>query len=206
MSQFFSIHPDNPQPRLIREAAKIMEEGGVVIFPTDAAYVMGCRLGDHDAVERIRRLRDLSEAHYFTLVCRDLSELGTYAIVNNKDFRILKAHTPGPYTFILKATQEVPKRLLQPKRRTIGMRVPDNHIVQALLWERMEPLMAVSLFAATETAYFSDVHEIEEKWGSWVDLIIDGGVTGRVPTTVIDLTGEFPIVVRQGKGDASFLE
>jgi len=205
MSQFFVIHPDNPQARLVREAAKIIQEGGVVIYPTDAAYVIGCRLGDRDAQERIRQLRHLSEAHFFTLVCRDLSELGTYAIVDNAAFKILKTHTPGPYTFILKATRDVPKRLLQEKRNTIGMRVPDNRIVKALLTELGEPLMSVSLISAAETVFFSEAAEIVDRYGSRVDLVIDGGMAGIVPTTVIDLSKGFPELVRVGKGDATFL-
>ena len=200
MSQFFSIHPETPQPRLIREAAHIIRQGGVVIYPTDAAYALGCQLGDKDAQDRIRQLRDLSESHYFTLVCRDLSELGTYAMVDNHAFRVLKAHTPGPYTFILPATREVPKRLLQPKRRTIGLRVPDNAIVKALLTELGEPLMSVSLLSSQETTFFSEAQEMVELYGSRVDLVIDGGATGMEPTTVVDLSAAVPVVVRAGKG------
>jgi tRNA threonylcarbamoyl adenosine modification protein (Sua5/YciO/YrdC/YwlC family) len=201
MSQFFVIHPDNPQPRLIREAAKIIQQGGVIVYPTDSAYAIGCQLANKDALERIRRLRQLDDNHNFTLVCRDLSELSTYASVDNSVFRLLKAHTPGPYTFVLSATREVPKRLLHPKRKTIGMRVPDNRIVQALLRELNEPLMSVSLMLPEQEYPFVDAQDIYETLGDRVDLVIDGGPCSATPTTVIDLVEGSPNVLRIGKGN-----
>ena len=204
MSQFFIIHPDNPQPRLIREAIKLIRQGGVVVYPTDSAYAIGCQLADKNALERIRQLRQLDEKHNFTLICRDLSELSTYAMVSNSVFRFLKAHTPGPYTFILQATREVPKRLLHPKRNTIGIRVPDNKIVQALLSELNEPLMSLSLVLPDQVYPFIDAHEIYDTLSKRVDLIIDGGPCGVTPTTVVDLVNEVPQVVRAGKGDVQF--
>lgn len=204
MSQFFIIHPDNPQPRLIREAVKLIQQGGVLVYPTDSAYAIGCQLADKNALERIRRLRQLDEKHNFTLVCRDLSELSTYAMVSNSVFRFLKAHTPGPYTFILQATREVPKRLLHPKRNTIGIRVPDNKIVQALLSELNEPLMSLSLVLPDQEYPFIDAHEIYDALSKQVDLIIDGGPCGATSTTIVDLVNEVPEVVRVGKGDVQF--
>ncbi len=201
MSQFFVIHPDNPQPRLIREAAKIIQQGGVIVYPTDSAYAIGCQLANKDALERIRRLRQLDEKHNFTLVCRDLSELSTYATVDNSVFRLLKAHTPGPYTFVLPATREVPKRLLHPKRKTIGMRVPDSRIVQALLSELNEPLMSVSLMLPEQEYPFVDAEDIYQTLGERVDLVIDGGPCSVTPTTVIDLVDGSPAILRVGKGD-----
>jgi tRNA threonylcarbamoyl adenosine modification protein (Sua5/YciO/YrdC/YwlC family) len=201
MSQFFVIHPDNPQVRLIREAVKIIKDGGVIVYPTDSAYAIGCQLANKEALERIRKLRQLDEKHNFTLVCRDLSELSTYATVDNAVFRLLKAHTPGPYTFILKATREVPKRLLHSKRQTIGMRVPDNKIVQALLSELNEPLMSVSLVLPDQEYPFADAQDIYDVLNKHVDLIIDGGPCSVTPTTVIDLMEDVPQVLRKGKGD-----
>ncbi len=201
MSQYFIIHPDNPQARLIREAAKLIQQGAVVIYPTDSAYAIGCQLANKNALERIRQLRQLDEKHNFTLVCRDLSELSTYAMVNNPVFRFLKAHSPGPYTFILKATREVPKRLLHPKRDTIGIRVPDNKIVQALLTELNEPLMSISLVLPDQEYPFVDGREIYDALSKQVDLIIDGGPCAVTPTTVVDLVDEVPQIVRPGKGD-----
>jgi tRNA threonylcarbamoyl adenosine modification protein (Sua5/YciO/YrdC/YwlC family) len=201
MSQFFVIHPDNPQTRLIKQAATIVQEGGVIVYPTDSAYAIGCQLANKDALERIRKLRQLDEQHNFTLVCRDLSELSTYAIVNNPSFRLLKAHTPGPYTFILNATREVPRRLLQPKRNTIGLRVPDSKIVQALLQELNEPLMSVTLALPEQEYPFIDAQDIYETLAKRVDLVIDGGPCGMTPTTVIDLVGDAPVILRVGKGD-----
>lgn len=204
MSQYFIIHPDNPQVRLIREAVKIIKEGGVIVYPTDSAYAIGCQLANKEALERIRRLRQLNEEHYFTLICRDLSELSTYAIVDNSVFRLLKAHTPGPYTFILKATREVPKRLLQSKRHTIGMRVPDNKIVKALLSELNEPLMSLSLVLPDQEYPLADARDIHDLLKNQVDLVIDGGPCSITPTTVVDLLEGVPNVLRIGKGDVSF--
>ncbi len=201
MSQFFVIHPENPQARLIREAVKIIRAGGVVIYPTDSAYAIGCQLANKEALERIRQLRQLDEQHNFTLICRDLSEISTYALVSNPAFRILKAHTPGPYTFILKATREVPKRLLHPKRQTIGVRVPDSKIIQDLLAELNEPLMSVSLVLPDQEFPFADARDIYDVLNKQVDLIIDGGPCTLTPTTVIDMTEDTPQVLRVGKGD-----
>ncbi len=203
MSQFFAIHPDNPQPRLIKQAAKIVQDGGVIVYPTDSAYALGCQLANKDAVERIRQIRQLTDKHNFTLVCRDLSEISTYAIVDNAAFRLLKAHTPGPYTFILRATSEVPRRLLHPKRNTIGLRVPDSKIVRALLDELDEPLMSVTLALPDQEFPFVDAQDIYESLQHRVDLVIDGGACGMTPTTVVDLMQEIPTILRVGKGDPS---
>jgi tRNA threonylcarbamoyl adenosine modification protein (Sua5/YciO/YrdC/YwlC family) len=205
MSQFFIIHPENPQPRLIKHAAQIVKDGGVIVYPTDSAYAIGCQLANKDALERIRQIRQLDEKHNFTLVCRDLSELSTYAVVDNAAFRMLKAHTPGPYTFILNATKEVPRRLLQPKRNTIGLRVPSSKIVQALLQELNEPLMSITLVLPEQEFPFVDAEDIYESLGKRVDLVIDGGPCGMTPTTVVDLVEGSPKVVRVGKGDVKSL-
>lgn len=201
MSQFFVIHPDNPQLRLIREAVKIIQDGGVIVYPTDSGYAIGCQLANKDALERIRQLRQLDEKHNFTLVCKDLSELSTYALVDNTVFRLIKSHIPGPYTFVLPATKEVPRRLLHPKRNTIGMRVPNSHIVQMLLTELGEPLMSVSLMLPEQEYPFVDAHDIYDALGNRVDLVIDGGPCGMTPTTVVDLVDETPKILRVGKGD-----
>ena len=203
MSQFFQIHPDNPQVRLIKQAVDIIRRGGVIAYPTDSAYALGCQLGDKAALERIRRIRKLDDNHNFTLVCRDLSELGTYARVDNAAFRLIRNCTPGPYTFILKATDEVPRRLLHPKRRTIGLRVPDNRIAQALLEALGEPLMSVTLILPGDELPLTEPFDIRERLEHEVDLVIDGGVIGAEPTTVIDLADDIPVVVRQGRGDSS---
>jgi tRNA threonylcarbamoyl adenosine modification protein (Sua5/YciO/YrdC/YwlC family) len=205
MAQFFQIHPENPQHRLILQAADIIRRGGVVVYPTDSAYALGCHIGDKDALERIRALRKLDKNHNFTLMCRDLSELATYARVNNQAFRLLKNHTPGAYTFILEATADVPRRLLHPKRKTIGLRVPDNAIALALLEELGEPLMTSSLLLPGEEYAMTDPYEIRDTLQHHVDLVIDGGYCGLEPTTVVDLTEETPQLVRQGKGDFSIL-
>lgn len=206
MSQFFQIHPQNPQPRLIRQAVEIIRAGGVIAYPTDSAYALGCRLGDKGALERIRRIRRLDDNHNFTLVCRDLSELGTYARVDNSAFRLIRNHTPGPYTFILKATDEVPRRLLHPKRRTIGLRVPDNRIALALLEELGEPLMSVTLILPGEPLPLTDPEDIRERLEHDLDLVIDGGVSGPEPTSVIDLADATPVVVRRGLGAVDTFE
>lgn len=203
MSQFFQIHPDNPQVRLIKQAVEIVHRGGVIAYPTDSAYALGCHLGDKAALERIRRIRKLDDGHNFTLVCRDLSELGTYARVDNTAFRLIRAHTPGPYTFILKATDEVPRRLLHPKRRTIGLRVPENRIALDLLEALGEPLMSVTLILPGDELPLTDPFEIRERLEHDVDLVIDGGVCGAEPTTVIDLADDTAVVLRQGRGDSS---
>jgi tRNA threonylcarbamoyl adenosine modification protein (Sua5/YciO/YrdC/YwlC family) len=201
VSQFFSIHPDNPQPRLIRQAADIIRAGGVIAYPTDSAYALGCHLGDKNALERIRRLRQLDDKHNFTLVCRDLSELGVYAKVDNVVFRLLKANTPGPYTFILNATTEVPRRLLHPKRRTIGLRIPDHQITLALLEALGEPMMSVTLMLPGDDLPLNDPQDINERLGKQLDLIIDGGACNLEPTTVVSLENGDVEVLRVGLGD-----
>ena len=201
MSQFFAIHPETPQLRLVRQAVEILRGGGVTAYPTDSAYALGCRLGDKRALECIRRIRKLDDHHNFTLVCPDLSVLGTYAKVDNSAFRILKASTPGPFTFILTATSEVPKRLQHPKRKTIGIRVPDSPIVKALLDELGEPLMSVTLIMPNDEYPLSDPHDIRQIMERHVDAIIDGGYCGIEPTTVIDMTDLNPEILRQGMGD-----
>lgn len=201
MSQFFQIHPDNPQARLVKQAVDIIRSGGVVVYPTDSAYALGCHIGDKRAVDRIRRIRQLDDKHNFTLVCRDLSEIATFANVDNVNYRLLKAATPGPYTFILQATAEVPRRLLQQKRKTIGLRVPENAIARALLDELNEPLMSVTLIMPNDSDPLIDPYEIRALLEHEVDLIIDGGFCGLEMTTVIDLADETPSLVRQGKGD-----
>lgn len=206
MSQFFQIHPDNPQGRLISQAAEIVNKGGVIVYPTDSAYALGCHIGDKDAIERIRRIRDLEDKHNFTLVCRDLSELATYAKVDNTLYRILKHQTPGPYTFILCGTREVPRKLLHPKRRTIGLRVPDNKIALALLEALDGPMMSVTMQLPDDEYPLIDPYEIREILEHQLDLVIDGGYCGMEVTTVVDLSGDNPLIIREGKGDiAPFL-
>lgn len=201
MSQFFAIHPDNPQARLLRQAAQIIEEGGLIVYPTDSGYALGCKLGNKSALERIRLLRQLDKNHNMTLVCRDLSQLGTYAKVSNPIFRLLKAFTPGAYTFILNATHEVPRLMLHPKRKTLGLRVPENAITLALLECLDAPLMSSTLILPGASAPLSQPEAIRDVLGERIDLIIDGGDCGHEPTTVVDLTGEFPLVIREGKGN-----
>lgn len=203
MSQFFQIHPDNPQARLIRQATDIIREGGVVVYPTDSAYALGCQIGDKAALDRIRRIRRLDAGHNFTLVCRDLSELATFARVDNTVYRLIRNNTPGPYTFILRATSEVPRRLLHPKRKTVGLRVPDNAITQALLGDLGEPIMSVTLILPGEDLPLIDPYDIRDTLQHDVDLVIDGGFCGMEATTVIDLYDEVPIILRAGKGDTS---
>lgn len=203
MSQFFQIHPENPQRRLILQAVEILRAGGVIVYPTDCAYALGCHIGDKSALERIKKIRKLDDKHNFTLVCRDLSEIATYAKVDNQAYRLLKAHTPGAYTFILKATTEVPRRLLHPKRRTIGLRVPNNKIVQDLLAELGEPLMSTSLIMPNEVEPLTDPYEIRDLLQHDLDLVIDGGYCGMEATTVINLLEEQPEIVREGAGDTS---
>ncbi len=200
MSQFFEIHPDNPQKRLIYQAVEIIRDGGVVIYPTDSSYAIGCHLGEKSAMERIRRIRKVGDKHHFTLVCSDLSEIATYAKVNNSDYRMLKSLTPGPYTFLLKATHEVPRRLMHPKRRVIGIRVVDNPIVRAMLEELGQPIMSSTLIMPDKDMPETDAERIREKLEHDVDLIIDGGNCGLEPTTVINMVDGSPFVSRQGKG------
>ncbi|AHE67316.1 L-threonylcarbamoyladenylate synthase [Legionella oakridgensis] len=201
MSQIFAIHPDNPQSRLLRQAATIIEEGGLIVYPTDSGYALGCALGNKSALERIRHLRQLDKHHNMTLVCRDLSQLGTYAKVSNAIFRLLKAFTPGSYTFILNATSEVPRLMLHPKRKTLGLRVPENVITLSLLETLDAPLMSSTLILPGAAAPLSEPEAIRDLLGNQVDLIIDGGNCSQQPTTVIDLTGDYPVIVREGKGD-----
>ncbi|ALZ84824.1 MULTISPECIES: L-threonylcarbamoyladenylate synthase [Pseudomonas] len=201
MSQFIEIHPQNPQPRLIRQAVEIIQSGGVIAYPTDSSYALGCRIGEKSAVERIRRIRQLDDKHNFTLVCCDLSELGIYAKVDTSAFRLLKAYTPGPYTFILNATREVPRMLLHPKRRTIGVRVPQHPITLALLEALGEPLMSVSLILPGDEDALGDAWEIRERLDHFVDLVIEGGPGGLQPSTVISLADDEPEVIRVGAGD-----
>ena len=201
MSQYFQIHPETPQPRLVRQAVDLLRGGAVVVYPTDTCYALGCAIGDKQAIDRIRAIRRLDDRHNFTLVCRDLSEIGTYARVDNTVYRLLKAFTPGPYTFLLPATREVPRRLQHPKRKTIGIRVPDNAVVQALLAELGEPLMSTTMQLPEEDLPMSDPVEIRERLERQVDLVIDGGMGGMEPTTVVDLVSGAPEVLRRGAGD-----
>lgn len=201
MSQFFVVHPENPQPRLIRQAAAIVRDGGVLIYPTDSCYAIGCQLGDKDALQRIRQIRQLDDQHHFTLVCRDLAEIATYAKVDNRMFRLLKATTPGSYTFLLQGTREVPRRLLHSRRSTIGLRVPDHPVVAALLAELNEPLLSSTLILPGDELPLNDPLDIRERLERQVDVILDGGGCGVEPTTVIDLSGDEPVLIRRGRGD-----
>lgn len=200
MAQFFTIHPDNPQARLIAQAADIIRKGGLVAYPTDSAYAIGCHIGDKLALDRIRGIRQLDKDHNFTLMCRDLSELATYAKVNNQVFRQLKSHTPGAFTFILEASSETPRRLKHPKRRTVGLRIPNNEIVLALLAELDEPMMSSTLILPGDTTPLTDPYEIRDVLQHQVELVIDGGFCGFEPTTVVDMTSDDPVVTRQGCG------
>jgi tRNA threonylcarbamoyl adenosine modification protein (Sua5/YciO/YrdC/YwlC family) len=206
VSQFFQIHPDNPQARLVRQAADIIRAGGVVVYPTDSAYALGCHIGDKNALDRIRRIRKLDDKHNFTLVCRDLSEIAMYAKVDNTAYRLLRHATPGPYTFILPATSEVPRRLMHPKRKTVGLRVPDNAITDALLADLGEPLMSVSLIMPGDELPLIDPYDIRDLLEHEVDLVIDGGYCGMEPTTVVDLADDTPVILRAGKGDTAAFE
>lgn len=201
MAQFFQIHPTHPQPRLIKRAVDIVRAGGVIAYPTDSSYALGCHIGDKEAMERIRSIRRVDDNHNFTLVCRDLSEVAQYARVSNADYRLLKANTPGPYTFILPATREVPRRLQHPKRKTIGLRVPDHVVAQALLAELDEPLMSSTLILPGEDLPLSAPDEIRHRLEHEVDLVVDGGFCGLEPTTVVELENGQATLARQGKGD-----
>ena len=206
MAQFFEIHLDNPQKRLIQQAVSIIDKGGLIIYPTDSSYALGCHIGDKSAMERIQRIRRLDNKHHFTLVCSDLSEIGSYARVSNSDYRLMKSLTPGPYTFLLKATSDVPRRLMNPKRKTIGVRVPDNNIVRAMLQNLGQPIMSSTLIPADGSEAMDDAREIRQEYEHLVDLVIDGGFCGVEPTTVISLIDSVPEVMRHGKGDVAFLE
>ncbi len=200
MAQFFSVHPQQPQPRLIRQAVEILREGGVIAFPTDAAYSLGCRIGDAEAVARIRAIRGVDERHHFTLMCRDLSEIANYARVDNVQFRLLKAVTPGSYTFILEATKELPRRILHPKRKTIGLRVPDHPVPLALLAELNEPMLTSTLILPGEDRPLHDAAQIRERLERRIELVIEAGPCGLEMTTVVDLSGPAPELVRTGRG------
>jgi tRNA threonylcarbamoyl adenosine modification protein (Sua5/YciO/YrdC/YwlC family) len=206
ITEFLSIHPDNPQPRLIRVVAQTLRQGGVIVYPTDSCYALGCHIGNKEAMERIRHLRRLDDRHAFALVCRDLSEIALYAKVENWAYRLLKTLTPGPYTFLLKATHEVPRRLQTPKRKMIGIRVPDHALVRALLTEIDEALMSSTLILPGEELPMADPDEMRSRLNGLVDLVIDGGFCGLTPTTVVDLSSGEPVVLRQGKGAVNWLQ
>ena len=205
MSQYFEVHPDNPQPRLLRQAAQLLQAGGVCAVPTDSSYALVCRLDDKAAAENMRRIRQVDDKHHLTLICRDLSELASYARVDNRLYRLLKMGTPGPYTFILDATKEVPRRLSHPSRRTVGLRVPDHRVTQALLEILGQPVAATTLIAPGESDPLNDPQEIRERFEKLVQGVVDAGACPREPTTVIDLTGDEPALVRQGRGDLARL-
>ena len=205
MSQFFEVHPDNPQPRLLKQAAQILHEGGIAAIPTDSSYALVCHLDDKAAAENLRRLRGVDDKHMLTLLCRDLSELATYARVDNRCYRLLKLGTPGPFTFILQATKVVPRRVSHPQRRTIGLRVPDHRTTQALLAQLGQPLLATTLIAPGEREPMNDAQSIRERYQKTVQAIVDAGACPMQPTTVIDLSGDEPVVVRQGRGDLQLL-
>jgi tRNA threonylcarbamoyl adenosine modification protein (Sua5/YciO/YrdC/YwlC family) len=206
MTQRFHLHPDNPQQRLIRQAVAVMQAGGLVVYPTDSCYAFGCLLGNAAAAERIQRIRQTGKDHNFTLVCRDLSEIATYARVENWVYRLLRAHTPGPYTFVLQATREVPRRLQNPRRQTIGIRVPDHPVPQALLAELPEPIMSSTLLLPGSELPLSDPDEIADAVQKQVDLLLDSGGCGLEPSTVVDLTGDAPQILRRGRGDTRAFE
>ena len=205
MAQYFDVHPENPQARLLKQAAQILHAGGVAAVPTDSSYALVCHLDDKDAAQALRRLRQVDEKHHLTLLCRDLAELATYARVDNRQFRLLKRGTPGPYTFILEATKEVPRRLSHPSRRTIGLRVPEHRVTQALLELLGQPLLATTLIAPGETEPMNDAQEIRERFEKQIQAIVDAGACPREPTTVVDLSGPEPVVTRLGRGDPAAL-
>jgi tRNA threonylcarbamoyl adenosine modification protein (Sua5/YciO/YrdC/YwlC family) len=205
MAQYFELHPQNPQARLIDQAARILDQGGLAAIPTDSSYALVCHLDDKAAAERLRRVRGIDERHHLTLLCRDLSELANYARVDNRQFRLLKLATPGPYTFILEATKEVPRRLSHPSRRTIGLRVPENRVTQALLERLGQPLLGTTLIPPNETEPMNDPHEIRERFEHDLQAVLDAGACPMEPTTVIDLSGSEPELVRLGRGDPQAL-
>jgi tRNA threonylcarbamoyl adenosine modification protein (Sua5/YciO/YrdC/YwlC family) len=205
MAQFFSVHPTNPQPRLIRQAAAILRAGGVIAYPTDSSYALGCQLGDLEAAKRIRQIRGVDDAHHLTLVCRDLADAGRFTRLDNWQFRIVRQGIPGAYTFLLPGTREVPRRLLHPKRSTIGLRVPDHPVVSALLRELGEPILSSTLILAGESAPLNDPEVIRERLESRIDGVIDAGPCVAEPTTIVDLAVEPAVIVRQGRGDAARL-
>ncbi len=206
MTKILTIHPENPQQRFIDQAVEVIRKGGLIAYPTDSAYALGCHIGDKMALDRIRAIRQLDKHKNFTLMCRDLSELATYAKVNNSDFRLLKSHTPGAYTFILNATPEVPRRLMHPKRKTIGMRVPNNPIALAIMSALGEPLMSSSLILPGDSAPLTDPYDIKDALDHQIELVIDGGFCGFDATSVVDMTGDEPEITRRGCGDVSAFE
>jgi tRNA threonylcarbamoyl adenosine modification protein (Sua5/YciO/YrdC/YwlC family) len=206
MAQFFQIHPETPQPRLVRRAVDLVREGAVIVYPTDSSYALGCGIGEKAAMDRIRAIRRLDDKHHFTLVCRDLSEITTYAKIDNQAYRLIKTLTPGPYTFLFQATKQVPRRLQHPRRKSIGIRLPDHVTAQALLQELDQPLMSTTLILPGEDMPMTDPYEIRDVLDHAVDLIIDGGYCGFEPTTVVDMTEDTPLVLRRGKGDATLFE
>jgi tRNA threonylcarbamoyl adenosine modification protein (Sua5/YciO/YrdC/YwlC family) len=205
MSQYFEIHPENPQLRLLRQAAQILHDGGVAAIPTDSSYALVCHLDDKAAVAHLRRIRGVDDKHHLTLLCRDLSELASYARVDNRQYRLLKSGTPGPFTFILEATKEVPRRVSHPQRRTIGLRVPDHRVTQELLAVFGQPLLATTLIAPGEVEPINDPQEIRVRFEKQVQAVVDAGACPMQPTTVIDLTGDEPVLVRLGRGDPALL-
>ena len=205
MAQYFEVHPTHPQQRLLKQAAQILHTGGVAAIPTDSSYALVCHLDDKAAAEQLRRIRNVDDKHHLTLLCRDLSELASYARVDNRQYRLLKSATPGPFTFILEATKEVPRRVSHPSRRTIGLRVPEHAVTQALLEQLGQPLLATTLIAPGETEPMNDPHEIRERFQKVIQAVVDAGACPMQPTTVIDLTDEVPVLVRRGRGDASLL-
>ena len=205
MSQYFEVHPDNPQPRLLKQAVQILHGGGIAAIPTDSSYALVCHLDDKAAAERLRRIRGVDDKHHLTLLCRDLSELARFARVDNRQYRLLKLGTPGPFTFILEATKEVPRRLSHPSRRTIGLRVPEHLALQALLEVFGQPLLATTLIPPGETEALNDAQDIRERFEKLLQAVLDAGACPRQPTTVIDLSGDEPVLVRQGRGDPARL-
>lgn len=205
MAQLFEVHPEHPQPRLLKQAAALLVKGGVVAVPTDSSYALVCQLDDKAAVDSLRRIRGVDERHHLTLLCRDLSELANYARVDNKQYRLLKLATPGPFTFILDATKEVPRRVSHPSRRTIGLRVPDHRTLQALLEEMGQPLLATTLIMPGEDAPLNDAGEIRDRLQKLIAGVVDAGACAMAPTTVVDLTGDEPVVLRLGQGDVRTL-
>ncbi len=205
MAQYLNIHPDNPQQRLIKQAADIVRRGGVIAYPTDSSYALACHLGDKQAIDRIRQIRRIDDKHNFTLVCRDLTDISMYAQVNNDTYRLLKSLTPGAFTFVLKATKEVPRRLQHPKRKTVGIRVPGNLVAQQILEELGEPMLSSTLILPTDTEAIADPYDINEQLDRVLDLVVDAGVIPYEPTTMIVWDNDFPEVVREGKGEADFI-
>lgn len=205
MAQYFEVHPDNPQPRLLKQAAALLEKGGIAAVPTDSSYALVCHLDDKAAADKLRQIRGMDKEHQLTLLCRDLAELSSYAKVDNRLYRLLKAATPGPYTFILEATKEVPRRVSHPSRKTIGLRVPDHKVLQELLALHNGPLLATTFIAPGETEPLNDAQEIRERFERQLAAVIDAGACAQQPTTVVDLTGDEPVVLRQGRGDLATL-